>query len=617
MVERLPVQLRAALLVLLLFLSTAPWVRADPEPEHAAGDLQELLQALDEAAAKALPASRLRLLGRRSLAREPSCVGIQELEGTTLKIPGSPEGGIGMRTVSKIAEKSKATGLDTSAADLFEWYQVTFRDYGRVQAKANRAAMVGAETVARLAHDVRDALQTDDVPPSAMPDPHTVETTWIGFCLRGLMSAAADGDAARSRIWAAELVAAADHLVDLHRWTAFLLRNQADMLTFQALCEALYRPGSPAWRVEADGGRPAPKGLPAAGLVKPLAENLLEVERQAERLFQVPSSFLELSLSGEALVRLDGCEAVPAARWMPPDLRATFVRLRAQLSPRHQAEWDAAATSPYDQSYLANILFRLRAAGCTEAAMEVLRRFDARHPEPDRDALLDVLFYRSEPNMGMDWGERYNPEMMQVAGGLTGDRVEVLRQARAAVRKRFGTWQNYETSLRITEALDTGRMDCIMATGMAVALARNAGCGGFYSLRWSTGPKGHSVAGVGVPGTDPAEVLTADALDGPGAGLEPWPWAYLKGHVWPAGWPYQSLPVFCVELYGRGLDNYVWIEGYVVTGPRAGSLAQVSVPYLATHLKPRLARQGPPDKDAAQRAAATDTRTMSGPTATP
>jgi hypothetical protein len=30
----------------------------------------------------------------------------------------------------------------------------------------------------------------------------------------------------------------------------------------------------------------------------------------------------------------------------------------------------------------------------------------------------------------------------------------------------------------------------------------------------------------------------------------------------------------------RGLDNYVWAEGYIVRGPNAGTLARAPVPYL-------------------------------------
>jgi len=34
------------------------------------------------------------------------------------------------------------------------------------------------------------------------------------------------------------------------------------------------------------------------------------------------------------------------------------------------------------------------------------------------------------------------------------------------------------------------------------------------------------------------------------------------------------------ELYVRGLDNYVWAEGYIIRGPNAGTLVTACVPYL-------------------------------------
>ena len=39
---------------------------------------------------------------------------------------------------------------------------------------------------------------------------------------------------------------------------------------------------------------------------------------------------------------------------------------------------------------------------------------------------------------------------------------------------------------------------------------------------------------------------------------------------------------YAVELYLRGLDNYLWGEGYIIRGPNAGTLTTARIPY-STH----------------------------------
>ena len=37
-----------------------------------------------------------------------------------------------------------------------------------------------------------------------------------------------------------------------------------------------------------------------------------------------------------------------------------------------------------------------------------------------------------------------------------------------------------------------------------------------------------------------------------------------------------------MELYVRGIDSYVWMQGYIVQGPNAGWLSTAAIPY-STH----------------------------------
>jgi len=71
-------------------------------------------------------------------------------------------------------------------------------------------------------------------------------------------------------------------------------------------------------------------------------------------------------------------------------------------------------------------------------------------------------------------------------------------------------------------------------------------------------------------------------IDGLVSGLtktEPWPDAYFNGHEWPEGLQ-DSAPPYAVELYGRGLDTYVWLEGYIIRDNNAGLLVKAAAPYL-------------------------------------
>jgi hypothetical protein len=66
--------------------------------------------------------------------------------------------------------------------------------------------------------------------------------------------------------------------------------------------------------------------------------------------------------------------------------------------------------------------------------------------------------------------------------------------------------------------------------------------------------------------------------------LESWPDAYFHGHAWPEGMQKNS-PPYCAELYVRGIDNYIWAEGYIIRGPNAGTMTRARIPYSTTHLE--------------------------------
>jgi len=78
----------------------------------------------------------------------------------------------------------------------------------------------------------------------------------------------------------------------------------------------------------------------------------------------------------------------------------------------------------------------------------------------------------------------------------------------------------------------------------------------------------------------PEPIATADGLGPPQASARFWPDAFFGGWQWPEWWRGPQYDMYTAELYARGLDNYVWVEGYVIRGPNAGTLVRASVPYL-------------------------------------
>ena len=120
------------------------------------------------------------------------------------------------------------------------------------------------------------------------------------------------------------------------------------------------------------------------------------------------------------------------------------------------------------------------------------------------------------------------------------------------------------------------------ATDMIGAIFRNAGRPRFGHVRWCSETAGHSIAAyVGTDSSGHPDVVLADGLNPPAA-PEHWPDAYFNGHAWPAGMTSNPTP-YCVELYIRGLDSYIWAEGYIVRGPNAGQFTTAAIPYSTHH----------------------------------
>lgn len=510
-----------------------------------------------------LTESRRILLGQRP-AGDPTCI-TQKLVDNRILLQGSPEGGAGLRIIAVHADSP-----DEPLA-LYAWSQEKLRPFLDAERKANAAALARAEeltiTARELAREIRAAPVRSTLD---APETRVTSVAWPAECLRQLRRAVASGDAPLAQTWAEEMHAAAFALADLHRWLNTLLDSHLASLDFQADCRAAF--------AFADAVSTAQDSLesclPAAGLITAWGENYLEVEHQAERLFAPPQGAVATVISGDP-------SDPPSVRWMPPEVRQVFRWLRSRLSPPVQAVLDRAAASPFDRSYLANMLFRALSARCLDQMALAMERFERSHPTVTQAELMDVLFYRSGfYSSGYQWADRYDRRLLDAAAGMTGDREAVARQAHQFANRMLKGWKNYAANvMTLTESLDVGKLDCLRGTDMIGALYRDAGYGEYAIVRLRCGTVGHSVGAVPVDRDGRRQWLILDCLssDPP---RDTWPAAYFKDFIWPQGYPGHQGPLFSAELYVRGLDGYMFAEGYVVQGEHAGRLVTAAVPHL-------------------------------------
>lgn len=554
-----------------------------PEPSPAGERVAALWRAINIDLAPTLTASRRLLLGTRD-PNGPSCIS----PGTTPALH-SPSGGPGTQKTD-LWWHSPAKRRSPLAD--FTWHQTTLRASVEELNTRNRKVLPDVLRLADQAGQLAGALRDPAATQNLSAKVSIPARDWPTFCAAEIERAGTRADLASVRLWADELAAATFALADLHRWIDCLLENELAVLDFQARCRGLFESCDPlygsTYLPHRDIGRfPAGRALYAA------IDNYLEVEHQAEWLFRVPGDYLTRRLDGSFTAKRDGVPDVPAAVWLPPDLRDAFVRVRAYLSAENQQMWDQAAASPFDRSYLANVLFRVSRAGVLDQLTVVMKRFNTAHPRADRHALMDVIFYRGgDPSGGNEWGDRFAARLMEASGGMGGTDEQVLLRSQHFTRATLGTWENYRRAGTLREVFSHGTLDCINAADMIGSLFRNAGHAGYYNIRWCAGLAGHTVAAAEIAKQGTTAVVIVDGLQPPQTSAESWPYAYTRGAAWPQGYTGSRADVYALELYTRGLDTYVWVEGYIARGPNAGILIRASVPYLPNRLQPSTLRVG-------------------------
>ena len=539
-----------------------------PSTAHLATALPPIatLDSLQQHALHSLPMSRAILLGSRNAAGQ-SCIQPVPAGSLADHVPpdmGDFNGGPGT-TITVLLTPGRQS-LQTASDDL-DWHQSRLRQFLANQDRFNEPAQRAAEQFHAVSRALADQLAaSNSFPVHVRPVAYADETTWPGFCLCRLNEAVRNRDLGASKRWSMELATATFWLADLHRWLDLLVDNYATALDFQRACPEPFR------AADAGGKRydifSSISALPAGMLTLHGRANFLEVERQAERVFHMPPDRLEAIRDDR--YTSDESIAVPPAR---RDIYTTFASC---LSPANRRTLAAAARTPYECSFLINMLFRMESSDVVTQECEALRRFDRLTPNATVEQLMGVLFYRGHSFSGLEWGDRFQPYLIEEAADLPGKSAEAFRAACRKAHALADRGGQYGPTLTLRDAFNRGVFDCIRTTDLAITLFRNSGRSGVGHVRWTAGTDAHAVAAHWGAARD-SGVLVIDpmALDEEGR----WPELYFRGAVWPESLPGRPQP-YAVEFYVRGLDNYIWAEGYSVRGHRAGTLVSHAIPYL-------------------------------------
>jgi hypothetical protein len=539
-------------------------------PAIAEGPVAELASLVQQS----LRSSRPLLLG----SRDPnglSCVTIShtgDVEEVLPNNPGDLDGGPGttMATLYYFDRQSIKSPMQD-----FNWHQTRLRKYLENNIDLNGPAeQVVHELTEKSAQFAEAANAWREIPTGVTSVGLSFNDDWLNYCATALDKAIAQRNLSGVKHWSAELAAAAFWLEDLLRWRGFLLKNHLAALDFQARCESLFL------AAEQNHLNYMPDGtlsqFPAGVLGLNGKSNYYEVERQAERIFSMPADrFLEIS---------DNEHWTQGSVWMPPASREVFLKLRTVLSEENQKTWDMAARAPFEHSYLVNMLFRARSADLVDDLATVLKKFDARNHQARMGELLSVLMYRGHSFAGLEWGDRFQPELKTAADEIkpTETDLEALHDAWDWTNRFYLSPAQYGVTFTLRVALEQKKLDCVRATDMIAAIFRNSGRARLGHVRWCSETGGHSVASYMDLQHDLVKPKLADGLTPPQE-PETWPDCYFHGHEWPPGLE-NNKPPYAMELYVRGIDSYIWAQGYIVRGPNAGELTSAAIPY-STHYK--------------------------------
>ena len=197
----------------------------------------------------------------------------------------------------------------------------------------------------------------------------------------------------------------------------------------------------------------------------------------------------------------------------------------------------------------------------------VLKKFDTLHPHATIGELLNELMYRGHSFAGLEWDDRFRPELMKAA-----DEISLKKTDDEAFIDAW-KWTNdfyqspsaqYGVTFTLRDALDKKRLDCVRATDMIASIYRNSGRVGMGHIRWSSATCGHSVAAHLV-----SDDLNLKVID--------WRWpdaatraGNLARMLLPRSCLAGQLAGQCPSLLRR---NFICVDWTVTFGPKATSFA--------------------------------------------
>lgn len=569
----MPSPSRCHVLPLVLLLPLLALIALPAQADDAGTHLATLAQDLPAA----LSASQPVLLGRKRKGQQAiTAVAKRGMvtrigHGTTNSVimrMQDANGGIGMRFVHLTFNRN----VGGPRAE-YAWHQGAFRTWLTQQKEANADPLQKTQAVDEVAAALLPLVLAWEAVPDDLAVPNVSGgEAWPMHCLAQLTQALRGKDIDATKRWALELRGATFALADLHRWTELLLANPLRALDFQVHAEGCFNDVDPVYggnyNKHSHIGR-----LPVGEITLYGGDNYLEVERQAEGLFWTPDAWKQ-------------ADAAPvlehhAIAFLPPTERGLFLRINEAIAGKTRDLWNEAPGTPYERSFLANMLWRAQAAEFSDGLLHAVQAYEKQHGRnPDLAGLMDVLPYRAGAFFaGMEWGDRYDPDILKASANINRPGEQGMQQAYAEASKGYSDYTGMVLTIRA--ARETGRADCIRITDIMAALFRNAGQPGFRSVRMSRGVimtggrpnpmsgRGHTIAGITsgslTGGREP--LLTYDGLIKGGART-----------VYPAG--YLDDQTYTTEIYGRGIDSYVWMAGVIGAGENKGRFMTAVVPYL-------------------------------------
>src|SRR5206468_5325331 len=140
---------------------------------------------------------------------------------------------------------------------------------------------------------------------------------------------------------------------------------------------------------------------------------------------------------------------------------------QATLSPDNQKTWEQAAATPYEHSYLIGMLYRASRADAVDELEGVLKKFDSNHPRASVGELMGVLMYRGHSFAGLEWSDRFQPQLLAAANEIpanASDAEALLAACKWTNRFYTATPADYGVTFTLRDALEQKKLDCVRAT---------------------------------------------------------------------------------------------------------------------------------------------------------